>query len=140
MDKNKMRPIKFRQPLWGKHSEFVDWHYWGFIDDIFIEPAETPYSSLKEAKEQSQQFTGLHDKNGQEIWEGDIVKWKNQIAKKEYQGSIWAVIWDKVYAKFTVKYKGGGKSSDSIFPLFTETSLEIIGDVHQNIELIEETK
>ena len=83
------------------------------------------------------QFTGLCDKNKVEIYEGDICKWKNQISKKEYQGSIWLIVWDKVHAKFTTKYKGGGKSSDSIFPLFTETDMEVIGNVHEHPELLE---
>jgi len=64
-----MRPIKFRQPLWGHHSEFIGWHYWGFIDGRYIEPEFEPYSSVEEAAEQSQQFTGLNDKKGVEIKE-----------------------------------------------------------------------
>lgn len=42
------------------------WHYWGFIDDAFKCPVS--------AGVQSQQFTGLLSKSGQEIYEGDIGK------------------------------------------------------------------
>jgi hypothetical protein len=64
-----MREIKFRQPLFlkGKFSRF---HYWGFINDgNFSGPA----GELAQAREQSQQFICRHGKNGQEIFEGDVV-------------------------------------------------------------------
>ena len=74
-----MRDIKFRQPLWNEDNKFSGWHCWGFIDNSFVEPMWSPESSLKEAKEQSQQFTGLYDKNGKEYYFDDITKWNNQL-------------------------------------------------------------
>ena len=77
--KNTQREIKFRHYL-GNNN----WHYWGFIDDKFVGPAISSGVSLKEVKENSQQFTGLLDKSGIEIYEGDIVKWIADDGTEEY--------------------------------------------------------
>ena len=58
-----MREIKFRQPILEKDGTLKFWHYWGFFDEKWNGP-ETHYSTIKSAKERSQQFTGLKDKNG----------------------------------------------------------------------------
>ena len=77
------------------------------------------------------QFTGLHNKNGKEIYEGDIVK----VSDKGYKGIIH---WHK--GRFSI-----GKPIDtskyqhpysSDFNMFT-FELEIIGNIYENPELIE---
>ncbi len=77
------------------------------------------------------QFTGLHDKNGKEIYEGDIVKVKNV----DYH--IGQIIYDEEYAEYEIEI---GK--DSAFPisvLYTlsyDLDIEVIGNIYENSELL----
>lgn len=75
--------LKFRQPIYNADGTFKEWHYWGFgvgIEDEFV----TPHSGYRKAP--SQQFTGMQDAKGEDIYRGDYVKMYSN-------GSLYAVVW-----------------------------------------------
>lgn len=75
-----------------------------------------------------EQDTGLKDKNGKEIWEGDIVSSHNgDITGKitQHKCGEWRIEWIGIY---------GGSSS-----LYDEHHLcEVVGNIQENPELLEE--
>lgn len=69
------------------------------------------------------QFTGLYDKNGKEIYEGDIVIHINTGGEHEQ------VYWNKEDACFACK---GGEHESWLDPGY-----EVIGNIYENPELLE---
>jgi uncharacterized phage protein (TIGR01671 family) len=113
-----MREIKFRQFINGK------FHYWGNKNqNCFIGPV-TPII-------ESQQFTGLKDKHGKEIYEGDIVR---------KDGWIYEIRWSKYGAGFDLATKNDSwpKQEDGYAyhsGLYDTEIIEVIGNVYENPEL-----
>lgn len=81
-----------------------------------------------------QRYTGLRDKNGKEIYEGDI--WRNDV-------SMYVVFWSKEYAGFRAKVVQSDyaliKGLTFTLRQYTEdvNVVEVIGNIYENQELLE---
>ena len=85
------------------------------------------------------QSTGLFDKNGQEIFEGDIVKrYRSPFFKAKWEYQIETVLKEKASLLLGREF---GKNFGTIpfdSPFAKSDLLEVIGNVHENPELLEE--
>lgn len=81
------------------------------------------------------QSTGLKDKNGKEIFDGDIVKFSDC----DDDVYVTPVVWDKNYACFGVSFSGGYPISfDYLEEFYTELKdIEVVGNIYENKELLE---
>jgi len=74
------------------------------------------------------QFTGLHDKNGKEIWEGDIIQDKKD---KRFRGKIW---YDDKKAMFCYEELSLAEAINA------GLLIKVIGNIYENPELLKEGK
>jgi uncharacterized phage protein (TIGR01671 family) len=117
-----MRTIKFR----GFNAKNSKWMYGSHIINrgkYFVAPDEfaddKTWEDYEVEPETIGQFTGLHDKNGKEIYEGDIIRHKDMV--KPYH-----VIYDG--HQFT--------PNDGFRSLSYPKHWEVIGNIHDNPELL----
>lgn len=75
-----------------------------------------------------EQFTGLHDKNGNEIWEGDFIQ---NVADNGTRLSIFEIRWQQSSCGF-IKDREDGHT----FTLEISKYFEVIGNIHETPELL----
>ena len=119
-----MREILFR----GKDIA-NNWHYGVplvFTEDYVCITAPHTYNKAV-IPETVGQYTGLTDKNGKKIFEGDILKgsWN----------TVLIVFYDDISASYRVKTPLGSEREISYYG--DQNHLEIIGNIHDNPELLE---
>ena len=87
------------------------------------------------------QSTGLKDKNGKEIFEGDVVKrYRSPFFKAKWEYQIETVIKEKASLLLGREF---GKNFGTIpfdSPFAESVLLEVIGNIYENPELLEEKK
>lgn len=144
-----MRTIKFR--AWDKIlkriSEVSCINY--FDDIVILDETNMGHVTQKMSDVELMQFTGLLDKNGKEIYEGDIVRilytdWASQsdysIPLEEYKKSIskiGKIEWNED-AYWCLNFGKSGYGDDDIGGLHEgpHGEKEIIGNIYENPELL----
>ena len=131
-----MKEIKFRG--YDKKNLFMY-----YFDPFFVNSSKLPAQTIREHKKgfeslksidfndfEIMQYTGLKDKNGKEIYEGDIIKGKNTIDADLIS---------------QVEHQSIGFRNGFYLPIFAiglsegvirDLQIEIIGNIYQNPELI----
>lgn len=121
-----MRELKFR--VWDK--DLAKYLEGCEIDSLMAELSSEGdgrgivIKQICPARYEFEQYTGLKDKNGDEIYEGDILE----------DGS------GEPIEYWTVKFEDGkfiGSTQGVDEDIFELTDLEIIGNIHENPELLE---
>jgi uncharacterized phage protein (TIGR01671 family) len=135
-----MRELKFR--AWHKDEErwedFVDIRSDGSIMTAWGLDANGCFIV--------EQFTGLYDKNGTEIYEGDVVCYHSYHNLGHVQEkTIGRVVWGRTgdsdewahskHYEWTVRGDSLADVADSDYP--DEAYCEVIGNIHDNPELLE---
>lgn len=120
-----MREISFR--AWNKEEKFLDTAWSIDFEHRLVCHRAHNQSDLDDCV--LMQYTGLKDKNGREIYDGDIV----EVANKSYK-SRGQIAWSNHTAKWLVAFYNGAP-----FELGTwNTELyEVIGNIYENPELLE---
>lgn len=128
-----MREILFR----GKHSEKSMWDY----GDLYIDHGKVYIGSRdmmhgvrvygEVIPDTVGQYTGLIDKNGTKIFEGDIVKLRLLAAKMEWKG-----VCEYRNGAFGLAWQYAGERYCT-FAGTCNAEYEVLGNIHDNPELME---
>ena len=141
-----MREIKFR--AWHKHSRIMadvinikfqykeitldvptdkinpDWVCWWHATNVNFDEIEL------------MQYTGLKDKNGKEIYEGDICRWRDlETFNGEIIEDIFVVIWNNEKLAWYTQNLDSNFGYD-LYEYTDDRDLEVIGNIYENADLL----
>ena len=136
----KMRDIKFR--MW--HKQIKQMYNVGMINFeqrfIFIKHSlNYTQSSFAMEEVELMQFTGLHDKNGKEIYEGDVVRklvWNELKFEAEGDGKDYS--YAKVqYIDELASFHLVNKDNKILWELSEDKyNIEVAGNIYENSDLL----
>ena len=100
--------------------------------DCYIVADDFRHSHYKVLPETVGQYTGLKDKNGKPIFEGDIVKLRLLAAKMEWKG-----VCEYRNGSFGLSWQYAGERYCT-FAGTCNAEYEVLGNIHDNPEMMED--
>ncbi len=126
-----MREIKFR--AWDKENkEMLEVQELDYEDSYNGQPMvrTTMYNDYFDTEDMIlMQYTGLKDKNGKEIYEGDIVELKAENGCCNMLGKI-------IYDNYDLAFELIDEEGNQEALWYAEQELEVIGNIYDNPELL----
>lgn len=117
------REIKFR--AWDKNKKEM------IPSESIVVPLRS-INNLSGYELELMQYTGLHDKNGIEIYEDDIIQLEDRIVRVIWLEEL--ATFDSKFIKYTdVRLYGWDGVQNNYLKNY-----EIIGNIHENLELLRE--
>jgi len=132
-----MREIKFR--AWDTVKKRFDYEPIVMDGKVYDLDSFDGFVGFSEGRMILQQYTGLKDKNGKEIYEGDIL----QFVTFNYDGSdngleIGYVDWEEAATAYVIREKIGDEEARWLYVvLANDDEVEVIGNIWDNPELLE---
>ena len=132
-----MRNIKFR--AWDKEGNvmYLPKTIDGHIGEVYDYEGNEWHTLYRDDTDLLiMQFTELLDKNGKEIYEGDIVSFGKDYFDVDMLGKVYW--YDKTAGFFIHRFDAEGQIEEEV--LISDYDIEIIGNIYENPELLESEK
>lgn len=124
---NKYKRMIYSIGVVNENTILVDFNGDGDLETIFL----TNDISLM-------QSTGLKDKNGNEIYDGDVCRWTGSEA---FDGEIISDVFIARYSDEYLKWIGENNNSyDDLYDFTDDRQLELIGNIYENPKLLDEVE
>ena len=128
------RVLKFR--AWDGKQMLTEENFGFVVSDYDSIIKLDEYGWTEHGVDCVEQYTGLKDKNGKEIYEGDIVEEDIEVGDDDIDGEYrYQVVWDEETLCWSLSPNYGAIHKDL---WETNLSREVIGNIHENPELLED--